>query len=227
MKELVEVAQETITKYFESGAIEKRLDENITKAFNDAIDSAFSWGQLSKSIKEVVENKLVIAVDDIDLQSYNAIMKEALRGQIAKFTNDQALEGFNKVLEETFGEAPKEISINEIVNKILDSWRSDDPCDCDSKTASIEFKLDRSSPSIGDSYSLIINDGEEYSSDKFRIYFIGNKLRVSHLSKLNPTRMGSVEGWLFNLYAAKTDITGLKDFDPDDFDLELGFNRDC
>lgn len=226
MKELIKVAQELITKYVESGAIEKRLDENITKAFNDAVDDAFRWGGLSKSVKEVVEKKLVITVDDIDLQSYNAIMQEALKGQIAKFTNDQALEGFNKVLEETFGEAPKEISINEIVNKILDSWRSDDPCDCDSKTASIELTLDRSSPSIGDSYSLKINDGEKYSSNEFSLYFLGNKLRISHRSELNPTRMGSVEGWLFKLYAAKTEITGLEDLDSDDFDLELGFNRD-
>lgn len=221
MKELQDIANQAIFGYLESGKLQEKIDKSIEECFSSCIESAFRWGSLKKDIEKVIDEKLRIAVHDVDLHSYNEIMLQTLKGNICKFTNEQAVEGFAKVLSETFGEAPKEISITEIVETILNDWRTDDPCNCEEKTAKIEFKNE--SRSTLNTYSLSIKDGEKYSSNKFSLYFIDDRLRISHRQELNPTCMGSVEGFLFKLYAAKTKITGLDDFDPDDVDLEIGY----
>lgn len=224
MKELQEIANQAIEKYLNSGDIEKTIEEQIAKNLRSAIESAFQWGKLNKTIKEIVENKLELSFYDVDLHSYNAIMLEALKGQITQFTNEEALAGFNKVLSETFGEAPQEISINDVVEKILESWRSDDPFDCDKKAAEITYE--KHDYPLNGSYSLEISDGERYSEDKFSLYFLDNKLRISHKSALNPTTLRGIEGYLFKLYAAGTTIKGLDEFAPDDIDLDLSYPHD-
>lgn len=223
MKELQELVNQKTQEYFQSGKVEKIIEDRVESMFGEIIGDCFrSYGTLGKAATEVIENKLKLS-GEIDIESYNSIMLEALKGQIKNFTNNEALKGFNKVISETFGEAPKEISINEIVEMVLDDWRSDDPCDCDEKTAKIEFKDD----SCGSfrCFSLEISDGQKYGAERVRLYFIDEQLRISHKSQMNPTALGGVEGRLYNLYAAGTKVTGLDEFNEDYFDLELGYQH--
>ncbi len=225
MKEFQNIANKAVESYLSSGKLEEKINTSIEKCFNDCIDSSFSYGKLRDSIRNVIEKKVVISLDDIDIQSYNQVMLEALKGQMAKYTNSQALEGFNSVLTETFGEAPKEIHIDEIVNKILADWKSEDPCDCnDDKTATIE--LEKHDKYSNTSYSLKITDGEKYGGNRHHLYFLEDRIRISHNQELNPTLLRGVEGFLFKLYSARTKILGLEDFDEDDFDLDLNFDHD-
>ena len=222
VKELQEMINSEMSRYLESGGMEKRIKQKVSETFESCIDDAFRWGDINKNLKAIIDEKLIISLDSIDFQSYNAVMLEALKGKIAKFTNDQALQAFEKEIEKLFSPAPKEISINDVVEKVIKDWRSDDPCDCDMHDKYATVNCDIKSYGI----DITIRKDDYSSSDKVDLYIRDGKLRISYKMELNPTSMYGVEGWIFKLYSGGTIITGLDDFDPDDCDLALWEDRD-
>lgn len=222
MKELQDLFNERLKNYFESDAITKKIDEAISKCFDDCIDSSFRFGDLKNSIQDVVKEKIGVSIDSIDLQSYNAVLSKKLNEEMTRFTNDESNQLLSNMLSGLFSEAPKEITLTELINKIVSHHRddNDDPSDYGDY-----YHLNFEQPhGLGFSLELKESD-EQYSTSLTSLYLMGEddeSLRLAIDFKCdisNPTCLHGINGFLFKLYAAKTKITEVDLFDVDDIDL--------
>lgn len=93
-EEVVRIASDVLA----SGEIEKIMREKIRKGFEDAIDSAFSWGELKKAIEARVKETLVPYVEQYDMGHYIVSLDEMLSQVV-----EQSVASDNKRLLENFG----------------------------------------------------------------------------------------------------------------------------
>lgn len=96
-EEIARIASDVLA----SGEIEKIMQEKIRKGFEDAIDSAFRWGELNRAIETRVKEVLVPYVERYDMNRYVVKLDEILSQiveQSAVADNKKMLENFKNLM---------------------------------------------------------------------------------------------------------------------------------
>lgn len=222
MKELNELVQAKLNEMAKSGAIEKLVSDQVEKLVSDALSDTFtSYSPLSKSLKENLKKGLDVNFEKIDYPSYNAIMLSAVQGHIDKYFGKQMHKDLHEQIETLLSVPPKEMSLANLADNIVKIVR-DSFSDEEDYLSSISF--DFSDRSFGS--TLEVTWDENGDKQSLASIYLGcdriSTIRLNHRHKqsYNPTFVHGakdvVSAYVFKLYAAKTVITGLEDFDADD-----------
>jgi len=219
MKELQLIFNNIVSEYFESGKIEEKINAAVDKCFDDVINEAFKWGSLKKSIEDVVSAKMCISMDQIDIQSYNAVLELAINEKMKQFSTESAESVFNATLSDIFKEAPKEISMQDLADHLLKESRNDD-----GEGYGEYFHVLFEGTGYG-SYTFKIQEDKGHYSSEVHLYISSvhnsdyHYLSINHeMDITNPTCLHGVDRYLFGLFAAKTKIIDVTDFDPEYLD---------
>lgn len=220
MKELNDLVQNKLNEMAQSGAIEKLVSVQVEKLVADALNDTFrSYSPLSKKLKESLESGLDVDFKDIDYPSYSAIMLGAVQGHIDKYFSKQMHKDLHEQIETILSVPPKVIVLGEIADNIVKLIRNDLDEE-DNYLSSIEFELD--DKRWGRSLKVTL-DNNGIKKEVCNLY-LGSQaeatIRINHRHKFNPTCVNdlesSISAYAFKLYAAKTVITGIDNFDGDD-----------
>lgn len=222
MKELNELVQKKLNEMAESGAIEKLVSDQVEKLVANALSDTFrSYSPLSKKLEEAFKTGLDVDFGKIDYASYNQIMLTAVQGHIDNYFGKQMRKDLDNQIETLLSVPPKEISLADLADNIVKLVRNNLDED-DDYLSSISFEVDERSYGNSLSVKLDTNGSEK---EICNLYLGSNPvatIRINHRHNhsFNPTcprgLEGAVSAYIFKLYAAKTTITKIEDFDADD-----------
>lgn len=231
MKTIQSVIDAKVSEMISGGVIEETIQKSVEKAITRALENQFEYyGSITRLLEESIKEGLQINTKDIPFDTYNAQMLAAIKIKLGNMFHGQAYEHFLSQIDVMLKPVPKEISIEDFLEKIASMWKTDEPWNADDlddyMTVEIE-KYDRSW--VGDSphgsWTIKCWKQKErgYSSRSadLNLYVSGGKIRISHNQHYNPTCFNDEDAFVFKLYAAGTIITGIADCDPDDLDLCL------
>ena len=221
MKELNELVQNKLNEMAESGAIENLINDQVEKLVANALSDTFkSYSPLSKKLAESLKSGLDVDFEKIDYASYNAIMLSAVQGHIDRYFGKQMHKDLDEQIEALLSVPPKEISLADLADNIAKLIRSQLDEE-DDYLSSISFELRES---YGKTLEVTLDTNG--SNKNICSLYLGNgpvatiRINHKHNQSFNPTWARdleqSISAYTFKLYAAKTVITGLEDFDPDD-----------
>lgn len=96
--ELLKIAQESLS----SEEVEKIVRDKFTKALEDAVDSAFRWGDVKDTIKSKVTEVMVPYIEGYDFSTYlpklDTVLTEIVNSD-ACIGNKKILENFRELME--------------------------------------------------------------------------------------------------------------------------------
>lgn len=226
MQELQEIVNAKVAKLVTEGTIQESIEKGIQNAIESAIDSQFhNYGNITKQLEKGIEEGLKINTSDLPFESYNEQMLVAVKTKIGGMFASEASSKFMAELDKTLAPAPKELSINELVNVITTEWKSDDPWNDDNvdEYATVELEQHKWGSTCHSLKMWKQRNSSSFSttSADIEIYISDGKIRISHHQRYNPTCFDSAEAFIFKAYAAGTTITGIEDFNEDDCELCL------
>ena len=228
MQELNDLFKKAVEEYTSSREIEERIKAQVKKTFDDLIDSAFSYGDIKDKIKAVIKENVRIDPSQVDLGTYNVMLEDALKRKLLEFKENESAKRFADTLDKMFGTPPKQIDIHDFVNTVIEKKKEDcydiedyrEHAKVETKSdfegtyktfdITIEFEKESRYPS-GDKVSLHLTC---FNSDKW-------KIGISHKQHVNPTAMYDIEAYIFQLYAAGTEILDVEEFNEHALETRL------
>lgn len=118
-KPLNELVQEATTKLMTSELVETKVMAAMEKLVESAIDEHFrSYGDVGKQVSKHLRDQL--GVPDIELAPYSGQMLKMLQARMDAITSEIVSERMKELVDDIAGKAPKEITTNEIVAKLLE-----------------------------------------------------------------------------------------------------------
>ncbi len=235
MKEMQSIVNEQVLKMCDSGEIQKAIEDGVKRSIDSAIAKQFeSYGNITKQINKVFDEKLKVDTSEIDIPCYNQIMTIAINQKISEFFLDKAGKKLMDSMEGILSPLPSEMSIVEFVNKICEFWKTDEPWDCDDLDdyATVELITSENVSSWFDlkmwkkkesTYSHLSN--RDLSEDvHLMINKDDGKIRLRH--RWNPTSLYYEDAFIFKAYSSGMKLTGLDSFDPED-DCDLTLKGEC
>ena len=120
---------DSLEKMDSSGEIQEIVDKHVASTVESILKSAFGeWSNFSKNLKEQVESKLDINLQELDLATYNeaiiSVVKEKLDDQIAT----AGVNLINESLENLLASAKDEYKLSELVEELRAEFEGfDDP----------------------------------------------------------------------------------------------------
>lgn len=112
-EELLKIAQESLS----SEEVEKIVKEKFMKALEDAVDSAFRWGDVKDTIKSKVTEVMVPYIEGYDFSEYlpklDTVLTELVNSD-ACIGNKQILENFKDLMTEP---DTKEVKLTDLFNE--------------------------------------------------------------------------------------------------------------
>ena len=230
MKDLQKIINNKVQEMIDDNSIQKAVEDGVQNAIHKAISNQFeSYGSVTRALEKAIEEGLKINTKDIPFESYNEQMLVAVKAKMGAMFQSQASEKFMSEIDKVLAPAPPTMSINELVEAIVQIWKTDEPWDADhlDEFATVELSdIDRrwdietctlrmwkqtdDRPHLG-----------SRSAADIQLYISGGNIRISHRAAYNPTAFSEEDALIFKLYSAGTVITDLDDFDPEDCDLTL------
>ena len=222
MKELNELVQNKLNEMAESGAIEQLVSDQVEKLIANALSDTFrSYGPLSKKLEEAFKTGLDVDFGKIDYASYNQIMLTAVQGHIDNYFGRQMRKDLDEQIKTLLSVPPKEISLDDLADNLVKLIRNNLDEE-DDYLSSISFEVEERT--YGN--SLIVKLDTNGSEKEICHLYLGSDsaatIRINHRHNqpFNPTWPrgldGAISAYIFKLYAAKTTITKIEDFDADD-----------
>lgn len=109
-EELLKIAQESLS----SEEVEKIVKEKFAKALEDAVDSAFRWGDAKKALENKVKEVMVPYIENYDFSKYllklDTVLTELVNSESC-LANKRILENFKELMTEP---EQKEIKLTEL-----------------------------------------------------------------------------------------------------------------
>jgi hypothetical protein len=231
MKSIQDAVSAKVAEMISGGTLEKTIEEGVEKAITSAINRQFeSYGCITKQIGEAITSGLNVSMKDIPFESYNAQMLVAIKARLGNMFAGQAYEHFLSKIDSMLDPAPKELPIDDFLEKIASMWKTDEPWDADDLDDDMTVEITRwEHSSGGEDWDIQLwkkKVAKTYSSGKscdgdIRLFILKGEIRISRNHQFNPTSFDEVEAYIFKLYAAGTVLTGIEDCDPDNLDLQL------
>jgi len=121
MKQIKDMFAKKLDEAYESGKVEELIEKHLLSNINDIIRSYFSWGDGNKMLKEKVHEQLGIALNNVNLKTYQKQIGEALQAAVKKAElPDEALTAMQKEIDGILGDAPEKISMDDLVVLLCD-----------------------------------------------------------------------------------------------------------
>ncbi|HCG7649467.1 TPA: hypothetical protein NJ443_003695 [Vibrio parahaemolyticus] len=231
MKELQEIVSNKVNDMVNSGVVEKAIEDAVSKCITKVLEDQFrSYGELSKQMEKVIQDKLRIDPDRISIPTYEDQMIKVMNSTLNKFITSEAMVRFEKMAEDKFGALPTEMPVTDFINNIVEYWRDGDDFDKQDMSEEAEVQLE-ASPYGKSSFTLKINSGKvtpRYSSyaraeEEVELYIIDGKIRCNH--SFDPYKTRDVESFIYRCYAQGVVLTGLADFNESDCNLIIKENE--
>lgn len=227
MKELQQIMNAKVLEMAEAGTIQKSIEDKVEQAIESAINDQFrSYGNISKQIEKLLNDKLQIDERNIDIPTYNEVLGMAVKQKVDEFFETKAASRMMETMDKLFAPLPEEMALVEFVNKICSHWKTDEPWDADDLDDYATVEL--SDCEYG-GYNLKMwkqkTSSYLYSSSRDRAEDIHlylskeGEIRLRHT--WNPTTLSDEDSLIVKAYASNLKLTGLNDFDPDDCELSL------
>lgn len=234
-------------EYLNSEKFSEAMQAHVENAINEAVKSMFSYGELRDVIRDGLKEKVRIDLDQIEFTHVNQVVTDLVKKKLHGAFNGPMLEKLSSELDDMFQPAPKEITVQGLV----DIWKEDlaDECGCDN-VENILVEIERSSYDRDRSSGTlkIWNGGKKtekryYGSGDDRkidpdlhIYISGggrkeegSKIRLIHEVTTRDgknslaTDIYNKEAQIFMMYCAGTIISDFKDHeDGSDIDTSIG-----
>jgi len=226
MKEIQEIINAKVKEMVEGGVITKLIETSIEKAITNALEAQFeSWGSVTKSLNESFEVGLQINTRDLPFETYNEQMLVAVKSKMGAAFQGAASEKFMSEIDKMLAPAPKQMTINKLVESIVGLWKTGEPWDADGldEYATVEI-TENDYPLGGFNVKMWKQKESRYGSscpEDVHLFIPNETIRINHNHRYNPTCLTEHDAFVFKLYAAGTKITGLADFDECDCDLTL------
>lgn len=133
MQELEQHIHKVVQETMASGIVEAQIKELTEKAVIEAFNGLFrSYGKINKQIEKGLEDAINIDFGQVEIPEYNLMIMQIVESVTLKHLKEQASTTLVKNLEQMLSPAPKEITVQELLNHFLEEWR-EDPYDCDDR----------------------------------------------------------------------------------------------
>lgn len=212
MKDLKQLIVEQLEKSLTEERIKPLVEESIDKLIQSLIASELSsYSNFGTAVKDIVKSQMHVNLNDLDLASYNAVIASAIKGHAQKVVSSAMTDEIIKGIDEIFGEPPAEITLNDLCQKLLEGYWSDE-WECEQLDVTLS---ENEYPLSG--YSLSVRETGDWASRKslFDLYIPDGHIRINHRMAYNPTCMNKMELFIFKCYANRTKITKIDEFDDE------------
>lgn len=137
----------------------KKVDELVKSIISDQLCSYSDFG---KELKEEVKSQINVSLREIDLTTYNKVIQSAIIGCVKKAVNEDTQNKIITSIDEIFGAAPSEITLNALCEKLLKRYWED------------EFEIEKLDVSFEKKdfggYSLKVSNPDSYDDELFNLY---------------------------------------------------------
>lgn len=215
-----------MVKMHEEGAIQKIVEEKMTKTVASIVDEVLgSYSDFGRQVKEVVKQSLAIDVDKMELPTYNVLVRNVVRERLDQLVHVQGIELLKARMDEIFKTVEPEMELS----KIIESWKEalNDDHERDGEEITVIWEPSTYSSGGGWLYIDEDEDNEKYQCDlraginkDGTIYALHWK---SHdlLKEVKTTwAIDSIGEQFFRMHAAGSKII----VDMDDVDTHFGYD---
>lgn len=215
MKELETAIIAAFNKMAESGAIEKIIEEKISKTVDSILDSALkSYSDFGKDLEKTIKDGLKVDLKKLDLLEYNHIILAIIKKKLDHSVLTVGKERLEKEMEELLASPPAEVKLSALVEMLKEGAddRSGSECTC-----IVEGSI---SDGWGHVYLDKNDDKDKHQCDYRLAYTDKGEVYSIHIDGRDPKEslfIGPLYGFersLFQMYVAKTRLI----VDRDDVD---------
>jgi hypothetical protein len=90
--DVAKIAQDKLNTMAQDGTIEKMVSEQVTKALSNIIQESFGqWGEWGKTLKQVVNDKIQINLDKLNLPAYNTMVITTIENHLTNTIAEHSL----------------------------------------------------------------------------------------------------------------------------------------
>lgn len=195
------------------------VDEKVGKMVDDILSDVFrSYSDTAKEIKKIIEEKLDVNLQRLDLVDYNAFVADAINKELAKCINEGSIEPILKMVQSTVGFiSKKEMTLSEIVEHVKqiamnDSDESEGEISCHVETEEkykwitvyldLEEGKDNGECAIQFTFSLNKTTGYIFSLRAGTCWSLGRDA----ISPLRLAQYDKLQHEIFRLYSAQVKI---------------------
>lgn len=203
------------------------VETKVGKMVDDLLTDVFrSYGDLGKQIKEKIEKKLDINLQQFDMLDYNTMIAGAINNRLVTLVNEQSIKPIMELIDGTVSFLEKkEWTLSEIVEMIKEdareyySWET---------SGEISFHCEENRDNKWHVISVDIDPKKSADKCSMRFLISGKSKRIfsmktqnhwgdkGDLTPLKVTQLSNLEHKLFRLYSAQVTVT----VDETEFDNE-------
>lgn len=221
MQQLEQHIHSVISKKLASGDVEKTIEAKIGDLINQSFDSIFSrYGSVQEAIQKGLEEKIKVDLSQIELPEYSEMICDLVQSLTLKALEESARDKLCERLKHMLSPAPKEITTQQFLNKLIKEYRNEDPYDFDDE---LTVEIDRER----DGYcTLKIWKQKERSSSylssesrpDIHLYLSDGVIRIIHgdanFKESYGTANFNAEAMIYMMYCGGTKFTDIDEIDP-------------
>jgi hypothetical protein len=223
MEQLGTLVNDIMSEMITSGKIEQIITDNVEKAVKEAFAKMFqSWGDVGKQIENGLKDAIRIDFTGVSLRQYNLMIVEMVKGVAQQHMKNAAESYLIKELDKLLSPAPKEITVQGLLDLYLEGWREEYEGGPERATVELE-------KATYGGYNLKLWNGEKKRSTTYgtannepdlSLYVRSNKtIGIMHGAHRNfgSTNFGP-DAKAYQLYAAQTVITDIDECSADELE---------
>ncbi|WP_367971632.1 hypothetical protein RJD38_14920 [Vibrio scophthalmi] len=212
MKELNEVVSAHLNQMCTDGTLEKMIQEQADVLVKNLVSRSMeTHGTFGKAIQAKIDESLQDALNEVTLPEYNRFVAETLINAYENALNTQTVDKIKDLIDVTFKPVDAVISVDDFFEGIKDAaknWDIEDQeeielqWDCCNDYSRIEII-------VADETRITLYDHRCEGSH--HIGYLANNSHVFSGPLMNSTYCFGIDAYLYRLYCARTQITGLPD----------------
>ncbi len=159
--EVQEEINRRMSEYLSSTKFSEELQKSVEGLVNETVKSMFSYGEIRDAVRKGFAERIGVDLNQINFPQINQVIVDLVKKKCHAAFQEPMLEKLAKELDDMFQPAPKEITLQ----KLIDLWKDglDESCSCDG-VEEILVKIERSEYDKKGSGTLKIWDGGKSSS---------------------------------------------------------------
>lgn len=220
---------DSIERLAASGAIEKHIDEQVSKTVQDIVHSELkSYSDFGKVLGEAVKKALSVQTMHMDLPEYNNLICKIVAKQVDMALGAVIEQQVSANLKKILNAPPAEITVQQLVDQLKEKVTESHGCHCDPIYLAIQIEESESSDGY---WRLYLHDEAKNSLHKYSYRYqlamdpqgCVYSLSVGGVKMEERLFVGPHYGFdrlLFAIYVGKTKV--LKPVSVDEIDTHVG-----
>jgi len=117
-----------VIAHTDSAAFKDHINTTVEKCVNDLVTDMFRYGPVRNKVEKALQERVNIDLNQIDFAPINQIITDMVKEKTAAAFSEPLREKLGKELNDMFAPAPKEITLQAIVDIFREELR--DECGC-------------------------------------------------------------------------------------------------